>query len=67
MLGASARLKRERIDRLDQARWAGFFAQAKPSEHDKVLKKLTSDPPKRGGMTGTQIALAMRAWVARSR
>ena len=60
-------MRRDWRDSLHQARWAGFFAQVKLTEHEKILKQLTAGKVKHKTMSGTQIALAMRAWVARSK
>ena len=66
MLGVIERMRRDWISGLQQSRWAGFFAQVKLSEHEKLFKQLTAGKPKAVRMSGKQIALAMRAWVARS-
>lgn len=66
-MGAIDRIKRDWETGLQHARWAGVFAQAKISEHPKVLKKLLSGKPERSGMSGEAIGAAMQAWMARSK
>jgi hypothetical protein len=61
-------LKRDHHLAIREARWAGWFAQVKLSEHDKAISRLLDDKKPSPGriMTGKEIGSAMRAWVKRS-
>jgi hypothetical protein len=58
-------VKREWETGLHQARWTGFFAQVKISEHNKLIKQMLSGKADKV-MSGRAIAAAMRAWAAKS-
>jgi hypothetical protein len=66
-MGAVDRVKREWETGLHQARWMGFFAQVKITEHDKIIKKMLAGKPDRAPMSGKAIGATMRAWAARSK
>jgi hypothetical protein len=67
LMGAVARVKREWENGLHQARWIGFFAQVKVSEHGKLIKQMLDSKPDKVMMSGRAIGAAMRAWAARSK
>lgn len=66
-MGAIDRAKREWQDGLQHARWAGFFAQVKITEHAKLMKQMLNGKPKSKVMSGKAIGATLRAWAARSK